>query len=155
MIRYTGATLSSGDQWAKVTLTSFVSTFHWSGVVLRAGSTAADPMYAVSVSGAGSSALWYRLTGGTVDVVTAPVACGTWSEGDVLGAAVSGTGASTTLDIWRNPSGTFGAWGTPTCSFAAGCGTSCVDSGDHVGIVSVIAGVVDDRSFDDFAASSQ
>lgn len=126
------------------------------GVILRAGATSTTARYVVCARVDSSRVRWvYVDTAGAPHTIEYSAACGTWEDGDVLNATVSGTGTSTQVVVKEN--------GTIRCTLTGsglGCdptnvrGNWCVDSGAYVGFGADGNDGTGSFTFDDFDAGT-
>ena len=83
------------------------------------------------------------------------VACGeSFDAGDELCVHITGSGASTSVDVWTNPAaGTPDDFGTPDCTLTANLS---VDTGNIIGVTAASSdvGTSDFIEFDDFRGGS-
>jgi len=138
---YTATSCGSVNQYVKVTLTSNNSGGNVAPGVLLRYTDASSPCYNVRFAIASDIARWNRLATPTPTGTDAAVDNDqlTVAPGDVVGITIGGTGASTVVRIWVNPTGLPSAvdnWDgdtTPSLSLTVDPGTP-VDTGNYVGI---------------------
>lgn len=151
-----GTALAGANGHAKVTLKNWsASNFMVFGVIFRAQAayTGSDVKYEVGIRADGGRMWWKLITGATATDIAHDEGCGTWASGDTLGIDWTGTGASTAINVWHNPTGAYGTWGAASCTFA-NCGLTCADTGNYVGLAADESGDVANGTYDDFDAAS-
>ena len=115
------------------------------GVTLRsaASSTKAEH-YQIHVTSGGTQVKWdiHDNTGAFTSSPQTGNAPGNWNDGTWLGVHITGTGASTVIDIWQFSSdpGDPDTWGSADVSFTNDPGGDAVDSGNFVGVRCYTAG---------------
>lgn len=126
-------------QWGKFKVAYLVESgagSYFEGIALRmTGSTGYRYVVGLEWTGSAHYLMW-KVVNGTTTVQTVQSQSITLAQGDVFAARVTGTGSSTVIDIWKNPSGTCpDDWGTPTWTFTNDP-TNSADTGTYVGIFS-------------------
>lgn len=151
---FSGSATASTDQYVKAVVYSTASGGYPEMVFRYTNSSSA--YYAIEFNVDGDTALWRRYptaAGSSADISAATAI--TVTTGDVFGITVSGTGDSTVVRIWRNPTGNFPNsatdWGgdsSPDITFTDNP-ASPVNSGTYAG-VGGYQSTVGTISFDNF-----
>ena len=145
------------NQWVRVEY-SDVGTSN--GVALRQVSTDNTALrYVVSYDDATGSLVWSYCSGSTpscTQIESSGASSISLSDGDSLGFQIAGTGSSTEVKVWKNPSGSApSAWGTAGWTSSNDPGTgNYADTGKHVGLFVGYGSAADRGSFDNFEAGS-
>ena len=103
-------TVFNADQEVYIDLTTLVDT-RWTDLLLRHNGTTTSYVVRHIWSSAGNDIVRvYRRIAGVDTQIGADMAGTEWVNGDSFGVAISGTGSTVTISIYRKPSA--GAWGT-------------------------------------------
>ena len=148
-IRYTDAETPTISQYAKVKVVQFNE---YGGLAFRcAGSSY---YYSVDFHVASGQCFWRVLSyPATWDENVESHWDLSFSDNDTIGAEVTGTGNSTVVKIWKNPSGdTPSEWGSEGLNFTNNP-TNAADSGKYIGIVDY-NGAGETAIYDDFSGGS-
>jgi len=152
---YTATACDTVEQYVRVTLATLTAT-SYAEVVLRFTNDSTH-YYAVQFNTGGN--IWWQYlanmadtSGSTIENIGTTVA-----SGDIWGITITGTGASTVIRCWRNPTATrpvaADEWDsgdtTPEASFTADPGASAVDTGNYLGI-ECFQGNASETAYDNF-----
>lgn len=131
---YSGTTATGSVQYGKIT----ISTDNYSVQVCRYADSS-SPFYALEFEDGSETVYWtrYATAAGSPDVIASTTL--SLAGGDIVAMTVTGTGTSTVVRIWKNPTGlalSASDWNgdtTPDVTFTDDP-ASAVDSGAYVGI---------------------
>lgn len=136
-----GTPAGGANQWVKVTASLASSTDNYPQIILRF-TNAASPFYFLEIDCNVSQVYWNRadsVGGSTAQISSAVDYSGSSCVGQVVGATITGTGTSTIIRFWLNPTGSPSAadnWNgdtTPDATFTDDP-ASPVDSGNIAGL---------------------
>lgn len=141
------------DQWACGTFVQVSGPIDAPGVVLRAATSTESTAWYSIVAAIGTTTVTFSLT--EEAAADTDASCGEQFDAtDELCAHITGTGASTSVDVWINPSGsTPDDFGAADCTLAANLSN---DTGNFVGFRAVAGATSngDFIEFDDFRGGS-
>ncbi len=136
---YSGTTCSTTDQYARVKVSANVAASNYPGLVFRY-TNSVSPYYWIYFGCGEQNVSWaYHpdVATGNTDIASSAI---TVALNDVFGITINGTGASTVVRIWRNPTATAPDTGgttwdgaSPTVTFTTDP-ASPVDTGSMIGV---------------------
>jgi hypothetical protein len=92
----------SATQYVKIKLVEIGTTSHSVGVLIRSPAGTTGDSYAIEFDGSGAANWYYYLSQAYHESIQS-TAGGQFADGDTAGITVQGTGNSTVVKIWKNP----------------------------------------------------